>query len=335
MALPEKPFSRKEQYLSKIAGQDTEIPEEPFSREEMYLDEIARNGGGGGGTSDFDDLSNRPSYNGVAMTGTTNIPEVQSYSNFVGTDGQTAGSAGLVPAPATTDADKFLKSDGTWATAGGGGPTVVQTTGNSTTDVMSQDATTKMVFYNGNQTAIRLGSHAYPQSNNYNICIGDYSYSGYYGVSVGHSCYTMNSGRAVALGNYAYANQQRSIAIGGGLGTNEKALANHENSIAIGCGASTTVAGQVAVGTMNGIGYNGTAYRLVSGVHDGVSANDAATVGQISQLLNQLNSALGTSLTISNGVITNSSANNNSNDASNTGSGDGEPGPEDMEAPGP
>lgn len=49
MTLPEKPFSRREQYLSKIAGQDTEIPEEPFSREEMYLDEIARNGGGGGG----------------------------------------------------------------------------------------------------------------------------------------------------------------------------------------------------------------------------------------------------------------------------------------------
>lgn len=113
MALPEKPFSRKEQYLSKIAGQDTEIPEEPFSREEMYLDEIAKNGGGGG-TSDFDQLSNRPSYNGVAMTGTTNIPEVQSYSDFVGTNGQTAGVHGLVPAPATTDAGKYLKADGTW-----------------------------------------------------------------------------------------------------------------------------------------------------------------------------------------------------------------------------
>lgn len=49
MSLPEKPFSRKEQYLAKIAGEDTEIPEKPFSREEMYLDAIAQGGGGGGG----------------------------------------------------------------------------------------------------------------------------------------------------------------------------------------------------------------------------------------------------------------------------------------------
>ena len=41
-----------------------------------------------------------------------------TYSNFVGTDGQTAGTAGLVPAPATTDDGKFLKADGTWDTAG-------------------------------------------------------------------------------------------------------------------------------------------------------------------------------------------------------------------------
>ena len=37
------------------------------------------------------------------------------YSDFTGTDGATAGTHGLVPAPATTDVDKFLKSDGTWS----------------------------------------------------------------------------------------------------------------------------------------------------------------------------------------------------------------------------
>lgn len=41
-------------------------------------------------------------------------------TTFTGTDGQTAGAGGLVPAPATTDVDKYLKSDGTWAAAGGG-----------------------------------------------------------------------------------------------------------------------------------------------------------------------------------------------------------------------
>lgn len=43
-----------------------------------------------------------------------------TYNNFVGTDGVDAGVAGLVPAPATTDAGKFLKADGTWDTVGGG-----------------------------------------------------------------------------------------------------------------------------------------------------------------------------------------------------------------------
>ena len=103
MALPEKPFSRKEQYLSKIAGEDTEIPEKPFSREEMYLEEIAKNGGGGGGTSDFDKLSNRPKLNGTEMDGNTDI------KNF------TSSAQGLVPAPGSGDTDKYLKSDGTWA----------------------------------------------------------------------------------------------------------------------------------------------------------------------------------------------------------------------------
>lgn len=53
----------------------------------------------------------------------TYIGESKQYTDFVGTDGTTAGAAGLVPAPAATDAGKFLKADGTWDTAGGGGGT--------------------------------------------------------------------------------------------------------------------------------------------------------------------------------------------------------------------
>lgn len=41
-------------------------------------------------------------------------------NNFSGTNGSTAGKQGLVPAPATSDANKYLKSDGTWATPPGG-----------------------------------------------------------------------------------------------------------------------------------------------------------------------------------------------------------------------
>lgn len=61
----------------------------------------------------------------IRISGTTISATDTTYSAFTGTDGQTAGAAGLVPAPATTDAGKFLKSDGTWATAGGGGGGVV------------------------------------------------------------------------------------------------------------------------------------------------------------------------------------------------------------------
>lgn len=60
------------------------------------------------------------SGNVISATDTT-------YSDFTGTDGVTAGTAGLVPAPLTTDAGKFLKADGTWDTAGGGNISMVKT----------------------------------------------------------------------------------------------------------------------------------------------------------------------------------------------------------------
>ena len=41
-----------------------------------------------------------------------------TYSDFTGATSSVAGAHGLVPAPATTDADKFLKGDGTWAAGG-------------------------------------------------------------------------------------------------------------------------------------------------------------------------------------------------------------------------
>lgn len=49
---------------------------------------------------------------------TYNQFNVYSYSDFTGTDGTTYGSSGLVPAPVPSDADKFLKADGTWSLAG-------------------------------------------------------------------------------------------------------------------------------------------------------------------------------------------------------------------------
>ena len=77
------------------------------------------------------------SGNEISATDTT-------YNDFTGTDGSSAGQAGLVPAPTTSDAGKYLKANGTWDSVNAG-PTVVQTTGQSTTDVMSQKAVTDIV----------------------------------------------------------------------------------------------------------------------------------------------------------------------------------------------
>lgn len=59
-----------------------------------------------------------------------------TYSVFTGTDGQTAGSVGLVPAPTTSDANKFLKGDGTWAAGGGGGSSVIANPSGTPTDTL-------------------------------------------------------------------------------------------------------------------------------------------------------------------------------------------------------
>lgn len=295
--------------------------------------------GGGGGTSDFNQLTNRPKYNDQKMTGDTNIPEVPAktsdltndgadgtstyveandlakvaatgeygdlnntptipivndatltitqngtskgsftandsddttielsdttYSDFVGTDGQTAGAAGLVPAPATTDAGKFLKADGTWDTAGGGGPTVVQAIGTSTTDVMSQNAVSKAIY-----------DYVDSSGRGYRPKIGD-------GVHVGGL-------KAMAIGDDSSAYGMNAVALGG------SATAGHNGAIALGYGASTSSAGEMNIGTSStSYGYNGTKYRLISGVHDGQNAHDAVTVNQINNLIDAINTAAG------------------------------------------
>lgn len=66
--------------------------------------------------------------------------------DFVGATTTTIGEHGLVPAPQAGDNTKFLKGDGSWAEVSGGSEiNVVQTTGTSTTDVMSQNAVTEIM----------------------------------------------------------------------------------------------------------------------------------------------------------------------------------------------
>lgn len=78
--LPTEALGAEEHYLAKIAGEDVPLPNEPRGRKEHYLAYIAENGGGGGGggggTTNFNNLTNRPKYNGTVMSGSTDIPAV-------------------------------------------------------------------------------------------------------------------------------------------------------------------------------------------------------------------------------------------------------------------
>lgn len=160
-----EPQDREETYLANAAGQDVQLPPCPWDRKEAYLADIGDRLDGI--EEDVETLKNNPDvvdivdtyadlqaydktkltdndiirvlndetkdgestyYRYSAAAQTFNyIGTTKQYTNFVGTDGTTAGEAGLVPAPAATDAGKFLKADGTWGEAGGGGITELTT----------------------------------------------------------------------------------------------------------------------------------------------------------------------------------------------------------------
>ena len=218
-------------------------------------------------------------------------PTPITYSDFVGTDGVNAGSAGLVPAPTASDNDKYLKSDGTWATVSGGGSiTPVQTTGTSTTDVMSQNAVSSMIFSDaGTDKRIRIG---YNSSANYNDTVAIGYNSSVVGASttvVGASAISRASG--VAIGATAKAGNVTAHNSGVAIGYGATTLAI--GAVAIGRNSSASTKGEMNIGTTNtDFGYNSSNYRLLSGVYDGQGANDAVNVGQVNATIDAINTAL-------------------------------------------
>lgn len=60
----------------------------------------------------------------IQINGATISATDTTYSAFTGATSQDAGTSGLVPAPATTDVDKYLKGDGTWGSVPAGGVSV-------------------------------------------------------------------------------------------------------------------------------------------------------------------------------------------------------------------
>jgi len=187
-------------------------------------------------------------WDGNAWVALNEYPSV-----FVGTDGTSAGEEGLVPAPTAADAGKVLGANGTWVT---GGPNVVQTTGTSTTDVMSQDGVSKLLFgkYNNDydKEKIQIGKNASATAGN-TTAIGNTAVSTY--------------GSGIAIG-YEARDAQSSV----GLGAFSQPASRGEVNIGIPRATSTQ---------WDAYGHNNTPYRLLTGVSDPESAHDAATKGYV------------------------------------------------------
>lgn len=84
-------------------------PDQTAALINRLVDEVEKkgDGGGGGGTNDFDQLINRPSYNGTTMTGNTNIPLVPTKTSQLNND------SGFVNATDLTNAISNHNTSGT------------------------------------------------------------------------------------------------------------------------------------------------------------------------------------------------------------------------------
>lgn len=185
---------------------------------------------------------------------------------------------------------RFTKSSNTWTFIGevSGGVNVVQTTGTSITDVMSQNATTSMVFADpGTNKKVRIGN--INTNGNSSVSIGSGgSASGNYSIQIGSS--TANSAFSIAIGGSSVYSDY-GIAIG--QSATISAGSANRYSVALGAYAKTTRGGEVNIGTgTESYGYNSTHYRVLGGVHDGQLAQDAATVAQVNATIDAINTAL-------------------------------------------
>ena len=186
-------------------------------------------------------------------------------------------------------------TDNTISATGGGGPTVVQTTGTSTTDVMSQNATTGMVrTATGNN--IKIGESSSTNKTG-NVVIGDYAQNeGQDNVVIGGATSTStrigNVGiRYVIIGSRAKSQTSTGTSTYNAVALGVDSYAKASESIALGAGAIAQSQGEMNIGTSNnhtGQGYNSSDYRLLTGLYDPQNDHDAATKGYIDSLISAL-----------------------------------------------
>lgn len=155
----------------------------------------------------------------------------------------------------------------------GVGIPLLQTTGTSQTEIMSQNAVTSMVFRDPNvRQKIAIGENATTGLN-----------ANAYYTAVGASSSATGTS-SLALGDSATASGIYSVAFSGSTATNR---------------------GEVAFGLGAPNGYNNTNYRLVTGLYDPQSDHDAATKGYVDGSLSGKQDTLtaGSNISISGSTI--------------------------------
>lgn len=171
--------------------------------------------------------------------------------------------------------------------------TLVQTTGASSTTVMSQNAVTKMVFNDPDRkTQIRISGNG-----DESISLGSLAHASTLAIAIGAKS-------SMVPGNGASATGTGSIAIGANItgpnghpwaaGAYSIAIGSQtyaeQNSVAIGYGANATQQGQVDIstGALTTAGYNNSNYRLLTGLYDPQNAHDAANKEYVDGLISAL-----------------------------------------------
>ena len=94
------PITRAEQYYAYLAGESSYLPE-PITREEKYLYYLCVNGGGGsssGGTTNYNDLDNKPTINGVEVSGSKTSADYKISAEVTRVDHGTADTTFELPA---------------------------------------------------------------------------------------------------------------------------------------------------------------------------------------------------------------------------------------------
>lgn len=129
---------RRETYLSAIANNEGSgnLPD-PICREEIYLKQIAENGigGGSGGTTNYTALSNKPSINGVTLTGNLTSADL----------GITSGGSSSIP---------VVEASGTSITLQPNTHTVITGVTNSLKISVAEAETTELKHYSFEFTSI-------------------------------------------------------------------------------------------------------------------------------------------------------------------------------------